>query len=79
MEDKNYYDILGVSEKASLEDITAAKNELAKRFHPDVNIKDGIDTTEKMHIRGVPHPVQPGQTFRIRLEPQAQTSRHADL
>ena len=48
MEDKNYYDILGVSEKASLEDITAAKNELAKRFHPDVNIKDGIDTTEKM-------------------------------
>ena len=48
MEDKNYYDILGVSEKASLEDITAAKNELAKRFHPDVNIKNGIDTTEKM-------------------------------
>lgn len=48
MEDKNYYDILGVSEKASLEDITAAKNELAKRYHPDVNMKDGIDTTEKM-------------------------------
>ncbi len=48
MEDKNYYDILGVSEKASLEDITAAKNELAKRYHPDVNLKDGIDTTEKM-------------------------------
>ena len=48
MESKNYYDILGVSEKASLEDITAAKNELAKKYHPDVNIKDGIDTTEQM-------------------------------
>lgn len=48
MENKNYYDILGVSEKASQEDITAAKNEMAKRYHPDVNIKNGIDTTEKM-------------------------------
>ena len=48
MENKNYYDILGVSEKASLEDITAAKNELAKKYHPDVNIKNGIDTTEQM-------------------------------
>lgn len=48
MENKNYYDILGVSEKASIEDITSAKNELAKRYHPDVNIKNGIDTTEKM-------------------------------
>ncbi len=48
MESKNYYDILGVSEKASLEDITAAKNELAKKYHPDVNLKDGIDTTEQM-------------------------------
>ncbi len=48
MENKNYYDILGVSEKASQEDITAAKNEMAKRYHSDVNIKNGIDTTEKM-------------------------------
>jgi len=48
MENKNYYDILGVSEKASQEEITAAKNEMAKRYHPDVNIKNGIDTTEKM-------------------------------
>lgn len=48
MEDKNYYDILGVSVKASPEEITAAKNDLAKRYHPDVNIKNGIDTTEQM-------------------------------
>ena len=48
MENKNYYDILGVSEKASQEEITAAKNEMAKRYHPDANIKNGIDTTEKM-------------------------------
>ncbi len=48
MENKNYYDILGVSVKASLEEITAAKNALAKQYHPDVNLKDGIDTTEQM-------------------------------
>ena len=48
MENKNYYDILGVSEKASQEEITAAKNEMAKRYHTDANIKNGIDTTEKM-------------------------------
>ena len=48
MEDKNYYDILGVSVKATAEEITAAKNTLAKRFHPDANLKDGIDTTQQM-------------------------------
>ncbi len=48
MEDKNYYDILGVSVKATAEEITAAKNALAKQFHPDANLKNGIDTTEKM-------------------------------
>lgn len=48
MENKNYYDILGVSVKASYEEITNAKNALAKQYHPDANIKDGIDTTERM-------------------------------
>ena len=48
MEDQNYYDILGVSTKATQEEITAAKNMLAKRYHPDANIKNGIDTTDKM-------------------------------
>ena len=48
MNDKNYYDILGVSMKASLDEITAAKTALAKQYHPDVNIKKGIDTTEQM-------------------------------
>ena len=48
MEDKNYYDILGVSVKATTEEITAAKNALAKQFHPDANLKNGIDTTQKM-------------------------------
>ena len=38
MNDKNYYDILGVSMKASLDEITAAKTALAKQYHPDVNI-----------------------------------------
>ena len=35
MNDKNYYDILGVSMKASLDEITAAKTALAKQYHPD--------------------------------------------
>lgn len=48
MGNKNYYDILGVSVKASPEEITAAKNTLAKKYHPDANLKDGIDTTYQM-------------------------------
>lgn len=48
MEDKNYYDILGISAKASLEEITAAKNALAKKYHPDASMSLGIDTTEQM-------------------------------
>lgn len=48
MKGKNYYEILGVSVKASTEEITAAKNALAKRFHPDANLKNGIDTTRQM-------------------------------
>lgn len=48
METKNYYDILGVSVKASADEITSAKNALAKKYHPDANMRDGIDTTEQM-------------------------------
>ncbi|MGN0331546.1 MAG: J domain-containing protein [Lachnospiraceae bacterium] len=50
MENQNYYKILGVSTKASLEEITSAKNALAKKYHPDANMKDGIDTTEQMQL-----------------------------
>lgn len=48
MDNKNYYDTLGVSVKASLDEITSAKNTLAKKYHPDVNLQNGIDTTEQM-------------------------------
>lgn len=48
MEDQNYYELLGVPPKASLDEITAAKNALAKKYHPDANLKDGIDTTQQM-------------------------------
>ena len=43
MAKKNYYKILGVSRTASPEEISAAKNRLAKKYHPDANMKDGID------------------------------------
>ena len=48
MKSKNYYDILDVSVKASAEEITSAKNELEKRYHPDANMKNGVDTTSQM-------------------------------
>lgn len=48
MSNKNYYDILGVTYKATPDEITASKNKLAKKYHPDVNMRKGIDTTEKM-------------------------------
>ena len=37
-----------LSVKASAQEITLAKNKLAKRYHPDVNMRNGIDTTDKM-------------------------------
>ena len=39
MAKKNYYKILGVSRTASPEEISAAKNRLAKKYHPDANMK----------------------------------------
>ena len=48
MESRTYYDILGVSRDASLEEITAAKNALAKVYHPDANVHKDIDTTAFM-------------------------------
>ena len=45
---RTYYDIWGVSRDATLEEITTAKNALAKIYHPDANVHKDIDTTELM-------------------------------
>jgi curved DNA-binding protein CbpA len=45
---RTYYDILGVSKEATLEEITNAKNALAKVYHPDANMQRAIDTTAYM-------------------------------
>ena len=45
MSSRTYYDILGVSRDATLEEITSAKNALAKVYHPDANMhKDIFDS-----------------------------------
>jgi curved DNA-binding protein CbpA len=48
MEKYTYYDILGVSQNATIEEITKAKNNLAKIYHPDANSHSNIDTTIQM-------------------------------
>ena len=48
MKSHTYYDVLGVSRDATLEEITTAKNALAKVYHPDANVHKDIDTTEFM-------------------------------
>ena len=35
--EKNYYEVLGVSETAAQKDITRAYRKLAREFHPDAN------------------------------------------
>ena len=45
---QTYYDILGVSQTATLEEITFAKNNLAKVYHPDANLHCDVDTTLQM-------------------------------
>ncbi len=48
MSTETFYDILDLDPKASLQEITQAKNKLAKKYHPDANMRHGIDTTDKM-------------------------------
>lgn len=48
MKSHTYYDVLGVSRDATLDEITTAKNALAKVYHPDANVHKDIDTTEFM-------------------------------
>ena len=48
MKSHTYYDVLGVSRNATIEEITTAKNALAKVYHPDANVHKDIDTTEQM-------------------------------
>ena len=43
-----YYDILGLTHEATLEEITMAKNNLAKIYHPDANTHCNVDTTSRM-------------------------------
>ena len=48
MKSHTYYDVLGVSRNATLEEITTAKNALAKVYHPDANVHRDVDTTAFM-------------------------------
>ena len=48
MSSRTYYNVLGVSREATPEEITNAKNALAKIYHPDANMHNHIDTTKDM-------------------------------
>ena len=48
MKSHTYYDVLGVSRDATLEEITTAKNALAKVYHPDANVHKDMDTNALM-------------------------------
>lgn len=50
MRDCTYYDILGITRDASIQEITNAKNTLAKKYHPDANINNSYDTTPYMQM-----------------------------
>ena len=47
-ENVTYYDILEIDVNAEQAEVTKAKNRLAKLYHPDTNMQNGIDTTDSM-------------------------------
>lgn len=66
MKDCTYYDLLGVPRDATDDQIVAAKNFLAKKFHPDANMDSGFDTTT--YIQNVLH------AYRILSDPKKRSA-----
>ena len=47
MKYKNYYEILDVTRKSSIQDIKLAYRKLAKKYHPDTNKSELAETMFK--------------------------------
>ena len=60
------YSVLGVSRDASEEEIKKAYKILSRKYHPDANMKNGIDTTRKMQ--------QILEAYRILSDPKKRAS-----
>ena len=63
---RDYYEVLGVSKTADAAAIKKAYRKLAKKYHPDANMKNGIDTTRKMQ--------QILEAYRILSDPKKRAS-----
>ena len=74
---KTYYDILGIAETASTQEIKSAYRKLVKRFHPDVAKNNGQDTSKFFEEISVAYTALHHPEKRKEYDSQLKTKRSA--